>query len=43
MRLPTCFHFGSLLGLFDIENGGDIFFRNIGWLSTAYTALYPRR
>jgi hypothetical protein len=25
------------------ENGGDMFLRNVGWLSTDYTALYPRR
>jgi hypothetical protein len=29
--------------LFDPENGGDMFLRNFGWLSTDYTALYPRR
>jgi hypothetical protein len=23
------------------EFGGDMFFRNVGWLSTEYTALYP--
>jgi hypothetical protein len=25
------------------EDGGDIFHLNIGWQSTEYTALYPRR
>jgi hypothetical protein len=25
------------------EDGSDMFLRNIGWLSTDYTALYPRR
>jgi hypothetical protein len=36
-------HARFLLGLFfDTENGGDMFFRNVGWLSTDYTALYPR-
>jgi hypothetical protein len=35
---------GFLLGvIFDPEDGGDIFLRNIGWLSTDYMALYPRR
>jgi hypothetical protein len=36
----SCF----LLGLFfDPENGWDMFLRNVGWLSTDYTASYPRR
>jgi hypothetical protein len=42
-ELVTCFHAGFLLGLFDTEDGGDTFLRNIGWLSTDYTALYPRK
>jgi hypothetical protein len=25
------------------EDGGDVLLRNVGWLSTDYTALYPRR
>jgi hypothetical protein len=25
------------------EGGGELFLQNIGWLSTDYTALYPRR
>jgi hypothetical protein len=25
------------------QNGGDMFLRNVGWLSTDYTTLYPRR
>jgi hypothetical protein len=42
--LATCFYTGFLLGLFfDSENGGDMFLRNIGWLSAGYMALYPRR
>jgi hypothetical protein len=37
-------HAGSLFGIFfDIEDGTDIFLRNVGWLSTEYTALYSRR
>jgi hypothetical protein len=39
-RLPTCFHTGILLSLFNPEDGGDIFLWNVSWLST-YTALYP--
>jgi hypothetical protein len=42
-RLATCFRPGILLGLFDPEDGADIFLRNVGLLSTDYTALYPRR
>jgi hypothetical protein len=35
---------GFLLGLFFYpEDGGDMSLRNIGLLSTDYTALYPRR
>jgi hypothetical protein len=34
----------ALLGLFFYpENGGDMFLRNVIYLSTNYTALYPRR
>jgi hypothetical protein len=41
--LATCFHAGFFLGLFfDPEDGGDMFLRNVGLLSTDYTALYPR-
>jgi hypothetical protein len=37
-------HAGFLLGLyFDPENGGNMFLRNVGCLSTDCTALYPRR
>jgi hypothetical protein len=40
-QLAACWF---LAGLFsDPENGGDMFLRNVGWLSTDYTALYPRR
>jgi hypothetical protein len=42
--LATCFHAGIFLGLFfDPEDGGDMFLRNVGLLSTDYTALYPRK
>jgi hypothetical protein len=38
-----CFHPGFLPFLFfDAENGGGMFLRNVGWLSTDYKALYPR-
>jgi hypothetical protein len=42
-RVATCFHAGILLGLFDPEDGGDMFLRNFRWLSTDYTALFPRK
>jgi hypothetical protein len=33
-----------LLGLFFVrEDGGDMFLRNVGWLSTDYMPLYPMR
>jgi hypothetical protein len=39
-----CFHAGLVLSLlFDPEDGGEMFLRNVGWLSTDYTALYLRR
>jgi hypothetical protein len=42
-RIVSCFHAGSLLGLFfDPEEGGDMFLRNVVWLLTDYTALYHR-
>jgi hypothetical protein len=37
-------HDGFLLSLiFDLEDGGDMFLRNVGRLSPEYKALYPRR
>jgi hypothetical protein len=42
--LAVCFLADFLLAVFfDPENGGDMFLRNIGWLSTDYTASYARR
>jgi hypothetical protein len=39
-----CFHATFLFGLFfDLKDGGDMFLRNVGWLSTDDTALYRRR
>jgi hypothetical protein len=29
--------------LVDSKDLGDMFFRNVGWFSTNYTPLYPRR
>jgi hypothetical protein len=46
LKSSACYllHTGFLLGLFfDPEDGSDVFFRNVGCLSTDYTALYPRR
>jgi hypothetical protein len=45
-RCQAEFYFkaGFLLVLFlDPEDGGDMFIRNICWLSTDYTAIYSRR
>jgi hypothetical protein len=37
-------HVFSLLGLvFNPEDGGNILIQNVGWYSTDYIALYPRR
>jgi hypothetical protein len=42
--VSTCFQAGFLLGFFfDPEDGENMFLRNVGGLSTDYTALYPRR
>jgi hypothetical protein len=41
-QFVTCFHPGILLGLFDLENGDNMFLRNVGWLPTDYAALYHR-
>jgi hypothetical protein len=43
-RLSHCFHSGISRSLFlDPEHGGVVFLWNVNWLSTDYTALYPRR
>jgi hypothetical protein len=42
LQLATCFMLVSCC-LFGPEAGGDMFPRNFDWLSTDYTALYPRR
>jgi hypothetical protein len=42
--LDPCFHIGFLLGLFfDSEDGGSMFLRNVGWISTDHMALCLRR
>jgi hypothetical protein len=42
--LWLCFPPAFTIALFfDLEDGGDMFLRNVGSLSTDYTALYPRR
>jgi hypothetical protein len=41
--LDIMLHAGFLLVLFfDPEDGGDVFLRNVGRLSTDYASLYPR-
>jgi hypothetical protein len=33
-----------LLGLFfDLEDGGDMFVRNVGWLSTDFPSVIPQK
>jgi hypothetical protein len=43
VKQATCFHAGILRGLIGPEDGSDMFIRNVGCLSTDYTALYPTR
>jgi hypothetical protein len=40
-RIPSAFRLRGLL--FDPEDGGITFFRNVGKLLSHYTASYPRR
>jgi hypothetical protein len=41
-HLATSLHAGFMLGLFlDLENGCDVFLRNVDLFSTDYTVLYP--
>jgi hypothetical protein len=40
-RPATCFEADITLGIFDPEDGGDMFLRNVDWLSTDYKALCP--
>jgi hypothetical protein len=42
-RRATYFHAGFLLGLFDPEDGGGMFLRNVVSLSMDYRTLYPRK
>jgi hypothetical protein len=42
-QLETRFNAGILLGLFDHKDGGAMFLRNVGWISTDYMVLYPTR
>jgi hypothetical protein len=35
--------FNIFLALLIPEDGGDIFPRNVGWLSTDYMVLYPKK
>jgi hypothetical protein len=41
-NVSSCFHAGILLGLFDPEDGGDMFLPNVSGISTDYMVLYPR-
>jgi hypothetical protein len=42
--LATCFHDGFLLNLFfQLEDGGDIFLRNVCWLSTNYKGVISQK
>jgi hypothetical protein len=42
-RLATCIHTGILLGLFNPEDGGDMFLQNVCWHLLDYVTLCPRR
>jgi hypothetical protein len=41
-QFATCFHSSLLLSLlFEHEDGGDMFLRNVGWLSTGLQGFTP--
>jgi hypothetical protein len=44
-RGSACYllHAGLLLGLFNPENGGNLFLRNVGSLSMDFSTFYPRK
>jgi hypothetical protein len=42
-QAPACLLVSCWTYFFDPEDGGDMFFRNVGWHSTDYTASYARR
>jgi hypothetical protein len=39
--LAICFHADILIGSYDPEHGGDMFLRNVAWVSADYTASDP--
>jgi hypothetical protein len=42
-KRPACTLVSCRTYFFDPEDGDDMFLRKVGWHSTEYTALYPRR
>jgi hypothetical protein len=40
---PACLLVFCWIYFLDLQDGGDMFLRNVGWNSTDYTASYPRR
>jgi hypothetical protein len=41
--LATWFQNGIIFQILDPEDEGDMYLRNLGWISTDYMALYPTR